>query len=300
MARKSIKSILRGNWTRDGAGVKLYRVFGSPSLVDVMDPFLLLDSFGSRDPSEYLMGFPWHPHRGIETVTYLLKGEVHHRDSTGVNGVLSEGDIQWMTAGSGIFHEEMPKPGKRGNGANDTEVKGFQLWINLPRSSKMSKPKYRNITRLSVPRVRLNDGGEVILVAGSIRAPGYGVVDGPVSGLATPIHYMDVSMPSESEFNYEVSDGYTTLLYVMGGSVLLGEGRAASGQLAVYSREGSRIKVITGSESARFLLLAGRPIGEPVAWYGPIVMNTEEELEKAFSELSNGTFIRQEPDVDDL
>ncbi|MFP3045758.1 MAG: pirin family protein, partial [Thermocladium sp.] len=189
MTRKSIKSILRGNWTHDGAGVKLYRVFGSPNLVHIMDPFLLLDSFGSRDPSEYLMGFPWHPHRGIETVTYLLKGEIHHRDSTGVKGVLGEGDIQWMTAGSGIFHEEMPKPGKRVNGINDAEVKGFQLWINLPRSSKMSKPKYRNITSRSVPRVRLNDGGEVILVAGSVRVPGYGVVNGPVSDLATPIHY---------------------------------------------------------------------------------------------------------------
>lgn len=300
MTRKSIKSILRGNWTHDGAGVKLYRVFGSPNLVHIMDPFLLLDSFGSRDPSEYLMGFPWHPHRGIETVTYLLKGEIHHRDSTGVKGVLGEGDIQWMTAGSGIFHEEMPKPGKRVNGINDAEVKGFQLWINLPRSSKMSKPKYRNITSRSVPRVRLNDGGEVILVAGSVRVPGYGVVNGPVSDLATPIHYVDVSMPSESEFNYEVNDGYTALLYVMRGSILLGEESAASGQLAVYSREGSLIKIITGSEPARFLLLAGRPIGEPVAWYGPIVMNTEEELEKAFSELSNGTFIKQEPDVDDL
>ncbi|ABW02074.1 pirin family protein [Caldivirga maquilingensis] len=305
MVRKTVEAIIKGTWTRDGAGVKLYRVFGSPELVDLMDPFLLLDHFGSRYPHEYLMGFPWHPHRGIETVTYLLKGEVHHRDSTGVKGVLGEGDVQWMTAGSGIFHEEMPKPGRRmvnGSVIEDPEVSGFQLWVNLPRVSKMSRPKYRNLSRNSVPRVILDNGVKVTLISGRVKAPGYGIVEGPINDLATPVNYIDVLIPEESTFSYEVKDGYTALIYVINGSLIPGnEGNpVASGQLVVYSRDGGEINVRTMDKPARFLLLAGRPINEPVAWYGPIVMNTWDELEEAFTELRAGTFIKHEPEVNDI
>ena len=300
-----MEAIIKGNWTRDGAGVKLYRVFGSPELVELMDPFLLLDHFGSRYPHEYLMGFPWHPHRGIETVTYLLKGEVHHRDSTGVSGILREGDIQWMTAGSGIFHEEMPKPGRRiinKTIIEDPEVSGFQLWVNLPRVSKMSKPKYRNVNRGSVPKVTLDNGVEVTLITGRVKAPGYGIIEGPINDLTTPVNYIDVSMPGNSTFNYEVKEGYRALIYVINGSLIPGNERnpVTSGQLVVYSRDGGEINVRTMGKSARFLLLAGKPIGEPVAWYGPIVMNTWDELEKAFTELREGAFIKHEPEVNDI
>lgn len=299
-----VKYILKGNWTRDGAGVKLYRVFGGMELAELLDPFLLLDHFGSRYPHEYLMGFPWHPHRGIETVTYLLKGEIHHEDSTGNRGVIRGGDLQWMTAGSGIFHSEMPRPSRvRVNGVEieDPEVNGFQLWVNLPRSSKMINPKYRNLTRKNLPIITLETGGKVALVSGRLYARGYGTLEGPINDLTTPIHYMDVELPEDSSFSYSVNDGYTVIIYIIEGTAAfdkLGR-RASSRELVVYSREGRDVTVKTMDKPVRFLLLAGRPIGEPIAWYGPIVMNTWDEVYEAFDELRRGTFIRARAEIQD-
>jgi len=299
-----VRYVLRGNWTRDGAGVRLYRVFGGVELAELLDPFLLLDHFGSRYPHEYLMGFPWHPHRGIETVTYLLKGEVHHEDSTGNKGVIRSGDLQWMTAGSGIFHEEMPKPGRVRIGdaeVEDPEVNGFQLWVNLPRSQKMVNPKYRNLIRENVPIATLETGGKAAVIAGRIRVPNYGVIEGPITDLTVPVQYMDVQLPEESSFNYHVKDGYTAIAYVIEGAARFDKvGRTASSrELVVYSRDGEDITVETGDKPVRFLLLAGRPLGEPIAWYGPIVMNTWDEVMEAFEELRKGTFIKARAEVQD-
>jgi len=302
--QRIVKHVIRGNWTRDGAGVKLYRVFGSLELTELMDPFLLLDHFGSRYPHEYLMGFPWHPHRGIETVTYLLKGEVHHEDSTGNKGVIRSGDLQWMTAGSGIFHAEMPKPGRVRVGefdVEDPEVSGFQLWVNLPRSQKMTRPKYRNLAREHTPVVILETGGKAVIMSGKIRVPGYGTVEGPIMDLSVPVQYLDVELPEESVFSYHVRDGYTALAYIIEGTAYFDRrGRAASSrELVVYSREGEEISIETKDKPVRFLLLAGKPLEEPVAWYGPIVMNTWDEIHQAFEELRKGSFIKDKAEVKD-
>ena len=297
MAR--VEYVLRGNWTRDGAGVKLYRVFGGIDLAELTDPFLLLDHFGSRYPHEYLMGFPWHPHRGIETVTYLLKGEVKHADSTGVEGVIRSGDVQWMTAGSGIFHEEMPRPERiqRGDAVEeDPEVSGFQLWVNLPRRRKMADPSYKNIRREALPRLRTDEGAEVVLIAGRLYEPGTGIVAGPASDLHTPVVYMDVRLASGSTFEFEAKDGYTVLAYVYGGRISLNGRSIGVGEFAIFDREGGPIRA---EGEGRFLLLSGRPLGEPIAWRGPIVMNTWDEIWQAFRELKEGTFIKKKASVDD-
>ncbi|MEL9991250.1 MAG: pirin family protein [Thermoproteus sp.] len=289
----SVKYILRGNWTRDGAGVKLYRVFGGMELAELTDPFLLLDHFGSRYPHEYLMGFPWHPHRGIETVTYLLKGEVRHADSTGVEGVIGTGDIQWMTAGSGIFHEEMPRPStvRRVDVEEvDPEVLGFQLWVNLPRAKKMVDPRYKNLRREHVPRVRTDGGAEVVLVAGKVYEPGTGVVEGPASGLHVPVVYMDVRLAEGTFFAFTAREGHTVLAYVYEGRVSLNGREVGRGELAILDRSGGEVKA--GGEG-KFLLLSGRPLEEPIAWRGPIVMNSWEEIWQAFRELEEGTFVKK-------
>ena len=302
--RKTVVHVIKGHWTRDGAGVRLYRVFGDPQIAEITDPFLLLDHFGSRNPDDYIMGFPWHPHRGIETVTYLLNGEVHHRDSTGNEGVIGPGDVQWMTAGSGIFHEEMPKPIKRitlnGDEVYDTEVNGFQLWINLPSRYKMKIPKYRNVLRKHIPIVELDNGGRAVIIAGRIRASSYGVIEGPVNDLTIPIHYLDIQLPEESTFNYEVSDGYTALIYMIDGEAHLDQWHSARrGELIILTRDGDEITIRTDKKPARFLLMAGKPIEEPIAWYGPIVMNTWDEIRRAFNELRRGTFIKAKPEIQD-
>ncbi|MGC9227744.1 pirin family protein, partial [Caldivirga sp.] len=229
-------------------------------------------------------------------VTYLLKGEVHHRDSTGVEGVIRSGDVQWMTAGSGIFHEEMPRPARMrisNSEIEDPEVSGFQLWVNLPSNHKMTVPKYRNLLRSHVPMVDLGSA-EVTIIAGTIKAPGYGVVEGPINDLIIPVVYLDVQVLEDGGFTYEVKDGFTTLAYVVSGSAVFdSRGREASaGDLVVFSREGGRVMVKSSGKPARFLLLLGKPIEEPIAWYGPIVMNRWDEISKAFEELRNGEFIK--------
>ena len=294
-----VRLVLRGRDTLEGAGVRLKRAFGDPVTAYAFDPFLLLDDFGSRYPHEYLAGFPWHPHRGFETVTYLLKGEVHHEDSTGNSGVIKSGDIQWMTAGSGIFHSEMPKPmkvKKENKLVEDPEVRGFQLWVNLPSSHKMTTPKYRNLASDKIPEAELDDGTKVRVIAGEIRrAPGYGRLTGPIKDIVVDAHYLDVSMPPESEFTYSVKPGYTAFAYVVEGSGLFNPRNSeavGARHVVLYSPEGDLIRIRTRSSPVRFLLLAGKPIHEPIAWYGPIVMNTQEQLAKAFQELRQGTFVK--------
>lgn len=296
MERRTVAEVLAAKPTLEGAGVRLMRAFGNPQLAPLFDPFLLLDDFGSHYPHEYLAGFPWHPHRGIETVTYLLKGEVHHEDSTGTKGVIRNGDLQWMSAGSGIFHAEMPKPAIReGRNEPDPEMRGFQLWVNIPAAKKMDEPSYRNLQRGSLPDVELDDGTRVKLVAGKLKSvPGVGEIEGPIKNTNVDANYLDISMAPDSELSYSIRDGYTAFAYVIEGEAQFGrEGRSASARnIVLFRREGDAVTVKTQSASARFLLISGRPLREAIAWYGPIVMNTREQLAQAFQELQTGEFVK--------
>jgi hypothetical protein len=279
---RKIKRIVHSQPTIEGAGVHLNRVFGfhEPHL---FDPFLLLDDFRSDDPSRYLAGFPWHPHRGIETITYVVAGSVEHGDSMGNKGVISAGDTQWMTAGSGVIHQEMPKGDSRGR------MGGFQLWANLPRSHKMMDPRYRDIRGDQVPAVTLDGGATVRVICGAV-----GKHEGPVRDIVIDPEYLDVSVPSGGEFAHVTRRGHTVLAYVIEGAGHFDEKRTvrvANGSLCLYE-DGDRCVITADREPVRFLLISGKPIGEPVAWYGPIVMNTEEELLQAQRELREGTFIR--------
>jgi redox-sensitive bicupin YhaK (pirin superfamily) len=292
--------VFRGAWTHDGAGVKLYRAFGGPTIAELTDPFLLLDHFGSRNPHEYLMGFPWHPHRGIQTVTYLLKGEVRHGDSMGYSGVIGQGDVQWMNAGSGIFHEEMPRPSRRVEGGvevEDPEVSGFQLWVNLPRGQKMSDPEYKNIKSNSIPAVRLDEGAVAKLIAGRLYERGTGVVEGPVSGLKTPVAYMDVRLEEGGAFRASAKEGWTVLVYVYRGSASFNGRRVSAGEIALFDRSGGEI---LAEGAGAFLFLTGMPLEEPIAWWGPIVMNTWDEIETARRELAEGRFVKKGARVVDI
>lgn len=288
--RKAIQ-ILKGYHTMDGAGVKLYRVFGGPSTVDLTDPFLLLDFFGSSDPKDYIAGFPWHPHRGIETVTYMLKGRVKHEDSTGMSGVIETGDIQWMTAGGGIFHQEMPEVNA------DGEMRGFQLWLNLPQEKKMITPKYRNLRSNSIPQITLDNGVKVKVVVGKA-----GDVVGPIKDTLVDAQYLEVEIPPETTFIHDLKDGYTALAFAFSGEGYpdpSGSKKLREGELAVYNRDGRAVSIRAGEEGLKILLLSGRPLEEPVAWYGPIVMNYEYEIREAFRELQEGTFVKTRAEVED-
>ena len=274
----------------EGAGVRLRRSIAGAAL-DYLDPFLLLDHFQSDEPSDYLAGFPWHPHRGIETVTYMLAGEVDHRDSIGNAGAIGPGDVQWMTAGGGIMHEEMPRPGA------DRLMGGFQLWVNLPASLKMTRPRYQDVPSASIPEVRRDDGTVVRVIAGE--------VDG-VAGAVTEIHaepeYLDVSLPAGVSFVQPVPRGHAALAYVFEGEGEFGVGAdlgyrgeldgvlLAAPHLAVFG-DGDEVRVAADGGPVRFLLISGRPLGEPIARYGPFVMNTREELQLALRDLQNDTFV---------
>lgn len=299
MTRK-INKAWKSNPTIEGAGVRLKRAFGYYQVPD-LDPFLLLDDFGSDNPSDYLAGFPWHPHRGIETITYLLQGSVEHGDSMGNKGVISPGDVQWMTAGSGIIHQEMPKGSKIGI------LKGFQLWANLPANDKMMAPRYRGITSSEIPEKMLSSGVKARIICGTIDG-----VTGPVKDIVTAPEYIDVSVPAGTTFVHPCQMGHTVLAYVFDGHayfddernpfshVAIGgnyfdykrDCRFGAGSLILYERNGEEVKVTAEESSVRFLLVSGRPLGEPVAWFGPIVMNTKEELRIAFDEFEKGTFIK--------
>jgi quercetin 2,3-dioxygenase len=269
--------------TIEGAGVHLKRAFGFDE-VPALDPFLLLDDFHADNPALYLPGFPWHPHRGIETITYLLEGRVEHGDSMGNEGVINPGDVQWMTAGSGIIHQEMPK------GDAQNRMWGFQLWANLPRSHKMMDPRYRGVTAEEIPLATLPSGVTARVVCGSL-----GGVVGPVQDIVTDPAYFDVIVPPATVFEHEVKAGHTVFAYVVSGQATFDPRQhqpIGRERLVLYEQAGAGVTITTADEPVRFLLVSGRPLGEPVAWRGPIVMNTQEELYAAFEQYRNGTFIK--------
>jgi quercetin 2,3-dioxygenase len=296
---RAIRKVWKSEPTIEGAGVHLKRAFGFRNPRE-FDPFLLLDDFRSDNPADYLPGFPWHPHRGIETITYVLDGDIEHQDSLGNGGIISGGDLQWMTAGGGIYHQEMPR------GAESGRMYGFQLWANLPAANKMMAPRYRDIRHDTLPIVTTSDGAVVRLIAGSVESVG-----GPVTDVVTQPEYMDVSLAPGTRFVHPVQSGHTAFAYVIDGEGYFDPGRDAfshdqigvnyfdlntsclcsNGSLILYG-DGDSIVATAESRPVRFLLATGKPIGEPVAWYGPIVMNTREELKKAFEELEKGTFVR--------
>ncbi|WP_434290529.1 pirin family protein [Celeribacter sp. SCSIO 80788] len=304
MTFRPVKATSEGQYTLEGAGVHLYRAFGFHKPRE-FDPFLLFDDFRNDDPRFYEKGFPWHPHRGIETITYVLGGEVEHGDSLGNKGVLGKGSVQWMTAGSGIMHQEMP----RGNAAG--KMHGFQLWANLPSSLKMTAPRYQDIQGSDIPEIIDDDGTKVKIVTGSFWGQ-----RGPVDGIAADPLYLDVSVPPNTRKVLPVDTYANTFAYIFAGSASFRDAskpygvrvekevngeevniRDMSGNRTLVNFDtGNEIVVNSGPEGVRFLLISGQPLKEPVAWHGPIVMNTREELMQAFNELNNGTFIKDQRD----
>ncbi len=295
---KRIRHVFTGQQTYDGAGVKLNRILGGQASAQITDPFLMLDHFGSSKVEDYIRGFPWHPHRGIETVTYLMSGKVYHEDSEGNKGVIMSNDLQWMTAGSGIFHQEMPKPLDENDPDEllkavglPTKVSGLQLWINLPSEHKMTTPTYRDIKGNGVPVIEPNGGGRVKVISGE-----YGGEVGVFKGeYGVDPSYLDVTLPEESEFIFPVKKGYNSLVYIMGGEGKFDsedENHYVPGQALVFSEEGEHIRIVTEDSSLRLITLSGKPIREPVWWHGPIVMNSREQIVEAMNDLNNGTFIR--------
>ncbi|KPV46690.1 MULTISPECIES: pirin family protein [Acidiplasma] len=290
---KIAEYMFEGMETRDGAGVKLRRIFGSQQTVKLTDPFLLLDAFGSKNPDDYLAGFPWHPHRGIETVTYALKGKVYHRDSEDNSGTIYPGDVQWMTAGSGIFHEEMPKYMEDNAGKIlDTELAGFQLWINLPASQKMSTPVYRSLKSNEIPEIS-GDGIRVRVIAGK-----YMKVQGIYSGGTQDISYFHISMDPEAQIKYISAENYRVIIYIISGSIKISGNTFMAGNAVSFSLSGDEIDVYA-DVSSEILLMSGRPLNEPVYWYGPIVMNTREQIEEAINDINNNKFVREKHPVID-
>jgi redox-sensitive bicupin YhaK (pirin superfamily) len=282
MTIRTLQKISASKPTLEGAGVHLKRAFGFYE-TGLHDPFLLLDDFRSDTPEHYLKGFPWHPHRGIETITYVLKGDVEHGDSLGNRGTISSGDVQWMTAGSGIIHQEMPKGDAHGS------MHGFQLWCNLPAQEKMCMPRYRDITAATIPTVALKNGVMAKVICGMVDG-----TRGPVEDITVDPQYLDITMPPHAELNHPTTPGHTVIAYVIDGSALFSpEEKSEHGNtsLLVFS-DGEQIAVRTGDKPVRFLLISGKPLKEPVAWQGPIVMNTEEELRIAFREYQEGTFLK--------
>ena len=299
MSIRAVKQLSRAQPTLEGAGVHLHRAFGFGKTSD-FDPFLLFDDFRNDRPDDYLAGFPWHPHRGIETVTYVLAGDVEHRDSLGNAGTLGAGDVQWMTAGSGIIHQEMP----RGDAAG--KMHGFQLWANLPASHKMTAPRYQDVQASDIPEITDDDGTRVRVVCGTFWGR-----TGPVDGIAAEPQYIDVFVPPNRRRSLPVETTRHAFAYVFAGSGQFGNASgpqpvltdplgdidtakpvlAGNRSLVLFDR-GDEVTVEAGDEGIRFLLVSGRPLGEPVAWYGPIVMNTQAELRQAFEEFQNGTFLK--------
>jgi len=301
MSIRPIKRLIKAKPTIEGAGVHLRRAFGFGNTTD-FDPFLLLDDFRNERPEDYLAGFPWHPHRGIETITYVLAGTVDHGDSLGNQGAITAGDVQWMTAGSGIIHQEMP------HGDAEGRMHGFQLWANLPSSLKMTPPRYQEVGSVDIPEVVDDDGTKIRVICGSVWG-----ASGPIDGIAADPQYIDVAVPPGKRKSLPVETTRHAFAYVFAGS---GRFCNASDPLAVptegvgwadtsLSEEadnrslvlfdtGDEVTVQAGEQGIRFLLVSGKPLEEPVAWYGPIVMNTREELQQAFAEYQAGTFLKHE------
>ena len=281
---REVRVTLKSRPTMEGAGVRLKRAFGDAD--PTLDPFLLLDDFHSDNPNDYMAGFPWHPHRGIETITYMIHGRIEHGDSMKNSGVIGAGDVQWMTAGSGIIHQEMPKKND-----DDPYLAGFQLWANLPASHKMMNPRYRDITKDQIPEVVLTDKVKVKIICGEING-----VKGPVQDIVTDPEYLDVSIEPNSKFKHSIINNRNVFAYVMEGEATFDptKDEIVGAEHLIIFREGDEVLIQTKDKSVRFLLISGKPIGEPVAWRGPIVMNTEEELRLAFNEYNKGTFIKHQ------
>ncbi len=301
MSIRPVKDIVHAKPTMEGAGVKLHRAFGFGETGD-LDPFLLFDDFRSDRPEDYQKGFPWHPHRGIETITYVLSGKVDHRDSLGNHGALGAGDVQWMTAGRGIMHQEMPQGDAKG------QMHGFQLWANLPSSLKMTTPRYQDVPAVEIPEITDDDGTVVRVVCGEFWGK-----RGPIDGIAADPRYLDIFVPAGRRKTLKVENCRRAFAYIFEGS---GSFRDASKPLGVLTEKeldgqeiqirertgnrslvifgnGDEITVQAGEEGIRFLLVSGKPLQEPVAWYGPIVMNTDAELRQAIAALQDGTFIQE-------
>ena len=301
MSIRPVKRIVKSTPTMEGAGVKLHRAFGFGETSE-LDPFLLLDDFRNDVPADYLAGFPWHPHRGIETITYVLAGSVEHGDSMGNQGSIGAGDVQWMTAGSGIIHQEMPKGDQAG------QMHGFQLWANLPSSLKMMEPRYQEVKSADIPVVTDDDGTQARIVCGTFWGK-----SGPVIGVAADPLYLDITVPPGKRKALPIETTRHAFAYVFSGSgkfcnasaplVVPTEGvkwldttppSEADNRSLVLFDQGDEVVVQAGEDGIRFLLVSGKPLEEPVAWYGPIVMNTQEELQQAFEELREGTFLKPE------
>ena len=298
-AARKIKKIFRSKQTIEGAGVHLKRAFGS-SEVGQFDPFLLLDDFRSGNPNHYNKGFPWHPHRGIETITYILQGKVEHGDSLGNKGVIDAGDVQWMTAGSGIIHQEMPKGDASGR------MEGFQLWANLPAAEKMMSPRYRDVKSNDIPVITLENDVQIKIICGTVNK-----IHGPVQDIMIDPEYLDITVPAHTVYEHPVKPGHTVFAYVIAGQGYLckekkpfiyeAEGKnsfdmetdplASNGTLILFE-DGRSVHIETGDASIRFLLISGKPLNEPIAWHGPIVMNNQAELQLAFDEYRAGTFLK--------
>jgi redox-sensitive bicupin YhaK (pirin superfamily) len=278
---RTVLQVLKSKPALEGAGVRLRRAFGFSS-ENLLDPFLLLDDFRGDKPEDYQKGFPWHPHRGIETITYMLEGKAEHGDSMGNQGVIGPGDVQWMTAGSGIIHQEMPKGDETGR------MGGFQLWANLPASHKMMPPRYRDIQHNQIPLVVTPGGAVLRIISGEAEG-----VQGPVRDIVIEPRYLDITLPAGLHYVLPTPSGHTVFAYVFAGKGHFspqGAATASNGELVRYS-DGEEISVTAAEDGVRFLLISGKPLHEPVAWYGPIVMNTREELELAFMEYQKGTFL---------
>jgi redox-sensitive bicupin YhaK (pirin superfamily) len=277
--KRKIRMVLKSKAVIEGAGVHLKRAFGF-SEIPHFDPFLMLDDFRSDNPEHFLKGFPWHPHRGIETITYVLKGDVEHGDSLGNKGIISSGDVQWMTAGSGIIHQEMPK-----GDANGT-MHGFQLWANLPASQKMTAPRYRGITDSQIPEIELDSGVRIKIIAGTVDG-----ISGPVKDIVINPEYLDCTVPEKTTYIHSTIPEHTAFIYVINGNGIVNDTPVENRTLILFDT-GDEFSIRATENQVRFLLLTGKPLNEPVAWRGPIVMNTEAELETAFREYREGTFVK--------
>ncbi|MGV7227517.1 MAG: pirin family protein [Nitrospirales bacterium] len=283
---RKIQTIIEPTSVVEGAGVRLKRSLGGEKL-NYLDPFLLFDHFGSSNAEDYQAGFPMHPHRGIETVTYMLAGEVQHRDTLGNAGSIGAGDVQWMTAGGGILHEEMPQVRPEGNG-------GFQLWVNLPARLKMTQPRYQDIPSPKIPEITTEDGAKIRVIAGDVAE-----TKGAVTGIAANPTYLDVFIPPGSSFTQSIPQGHTAFAYIFEGKGTFVEDDEGSQKLIAQTKlvvweDGDLVKIVTGEEAVRLLIISAQPLGEPIARYGPFVMNTKDEIAQALLDLKQGTFIWQE------
>ncbi|WP_297026745.1 pirin family protein [Thermoplasma sp.] len=289
--------VFEGSVAYDGAGVKLRRMFGSQRTAYITDPFLLMDMFGSDRREDYDNGFPWHPHRGIETITYQIKGKTFHEDSEGHSGVIFPGEIQWMTAGSGIFHQEMPKPIYYGEESRyqqrDDSNAGIQLWLNMPATSKMSDPAYRSIKADQIPQISDDYGNKIRIIAGSVNRVSGALNENFQYDLMNRIdpYYIEILMDADTKTSFSIPEGYRTMIAVLEGAIKINGSPFNEKNVVVLSKEGMDV-LIESNTGSRLILIAGKPLNEPIAWYGPIVMNTHDELVQAFEDLQEGKFVK--------